>query len=333
MVKQIKVSFLGLGVVGAQLMEYITKNQAEILKSYHVQLVIDKVFVRDITKKRNVDISKVTLTNQPYEALEGANIVIECLGGNGTDLTRELVLAAIKDKKAVIMSSKKCLAMYGAEIVSEVQRNNTLFCYDASVGGGIPISRILMSMGRCEEIHKIYGIANATSNFILGEMKNKKISYEEALENAKQKGYAENNPDEDVEGYDSLYKSIILAGFGMNKWIEPNKINPSSIKSITKERLEDADKNLSVIKAVFSMENNNGEIEIKVGPMQVKKDSILATVNENNNIIIIDGSESKERAFYGQGAGAKPTASAMFDDLISILEVLDGEENNFIESL
>jgi homoserine dehydrogenase len=324
MVKQIKVSFLGLGVVGAQLMEYISKNQEKILKSYNVQLVINKVFVRDITKKRNVDSSNFTLTNQPYEALEGADIVIECLGGNGSELTRKLVLAAIEDKKAVIMSSKKCLALYGGEIMSEVQRKNTLFCYDASVGGGIPISRILMSMGRCEEIQKIYGIANATSNFILDEMKNRNISYEEALANAKQKGYAENNPDEDIEGYDSLYKSIILAGFGMNQWIEPSKINPSSIKNITKEKLEDADKNHCVIKAVFCMENNNGEIAIHVGPMQVRKDSILATVKENNNIIIIDGSESKERAFYGQGAGAKPTASAMFDDLVSIIEVMTG---------
>jgi len=195
MEKQIKVCFLGLGVVGTQLMDYVLRNQEEILKNYNVQLIIDKVFVRDISKKRSADISNIKLTNQPYEALEGADIVIECMGGNGAELTRELVLSAIKSKKAVIMSSKKCLAMYGADIMREVQKNKTLFRYDASVGGGIPISRILRSMGRCEKIHKIYGITNATSNFILDEMKNKKISYEEALINAKQKGYAENNPD------------------------------------------------------------------------------------------------------------------------------------------
>lgn len=317
--KNLKVSFLGLGVIGTQLMEYIRENQSDILEQYQVQLNIHVVFVRDVSKKRNIDVSNLTLTDNPYEAFEEADIVIECLGGNGVELTKELILSAIRKKKAVIMSSKKCLAWYGSEIMKEVQRNNTLFRYDATVGGSIPISSILMHMGKCEKINKIYGISNATSNFVLGEMKDKEISYNQALQNAKQKGYAENNPDEDVKGYDSLYKSIILMGFGMNKWMDHNQIKPISIKSITKEAMRDADQKDCAIKSVFCIEAVNDEISCYVGPREVKKDTILATVNANNNIIIIEGSESGERAFYGQGAGAKPTASAMFDDLISII--------------
>jgi homoserine dehydrogenase len=317
--KNLKVSFLGLGVIGTQLMEYIRENQSDILEQYQVQLNIHVVFVRDVSKKRNIDVSNLTLTDNPYEAFEEADIVIECLGGNGVELTKELILSAIRKKKAVIMSSKKCLAWYGSEIMKEVQRNNTLFRYDATVGGSIPISSILMHMGKCEKINKIYGISNATSNFVLGEMKDKEISYNQALQNAKQKGYAENNPDEDVKGYDSLYKSIILMGFEMNKWMDHNQIKPISIKSITKEAMRDADQKDCAIKSVFCIEAVNDEISCYIGPREVKKDTILATVNANNNIIIIEGSESGERAFYGQGAGAKPTASAMFDDLISII--------------
>lgn len=320
MVQRVKIAFLGLGVVGSQLMDYIRSNQVDILEKYELQLDINKVFVRNLSKKRSIDTSQLILSDNPYEVMREADIVIECLGGNGVELTKELVLAAIHQKKAVIMSSKKCLALYGREIVNAMSESQTLFRYDATVGGGIPISSVMNTMGRCEKIHRIYGICNGTSNYILGEMQENKLNFEEALQLAKDKGYAENDPAEDVDGYDALYKTIILMGFGTNRWLPYQNLKPVSIRKITEEDFTNADRNESVIKSVFYVAEEEGEILCYVGPTKVKKDSLLASVKGCNNIIVIDGNESGERAFYGKGAGAKPTASAMYDDLISILE-------------
>jgi homoserine dehydrogenase len=260
-------------------------------------------------------LANLCLTDDPYDAIKDADIVVECLGGNGVELTRELVLKTIKSHQAVIMSSKKCLAFYGPEIMRTVKQYHGIFHYDATVGGGIPISSVFETMGRCETIEKIYGICNGTSNYILDKMEQKGISYEHALNKAIKKGYAENNPSEDVEGYDSLYKAVIMMGFGMNYWIDSKTIIPRTITSLTPRDFVVAEKTHNVIKPVFILEKTVDSVTCDIGPMLLPKDSLLATVKENNNIIVIYGSESRERAFYGQGAGQKPTASAMFDDL------------------
>lgn len=316
----LKISFLGLGTIGAKLMDYITNNTPTITNTYGVDILIDKVFVRDITKKRPIDISKLYLTTDPYEAIENADIVIECLGGNGLELTRELIISAIQGKKAIIMSSKKCLAIYGKEIISTVQSNHTIFHYDATVGGSIPISSVFETMGKCEEIKKIYGICNGTSNYILNEMNEHNLCYLDALQEAIEKGYAENDPSEDLDGYDALYKSIIMMGFGMNRWIKPDQFKPISISTITNSFIMKAKQNNYLLKPIFCIEQTDKEISLYVGPKEVQKDTLLATVKENNNIIVINTSESRERAFYGQGAGAKPSACAMYDDLIKTIK-------------
>ncbi len=318
--KKLKISFLGLGTIGAKLMDYITENISTISDIYGIDIIINKVFVRDITKKRSIDISKLCLTTNPYEAIENADIVIECLGGNGVELTRELILSAIQEKKAIIMSSKKCLALYGKEIITAVNHHHAIFHYDATVGGSIPISSVFETMGKCEKIKKIYGICNGTSNYILNEMSEHNLDYLDALQKAIEKGYAENNPKEDVDGYDSLFKSIIMIGFGMNQWINSDLIKPISISTITNNYITKAKLNDYLIKPIFCIEQTKKGITVFIGPKEVHKDTLLATVKENNNIIIIQTSESQERAFYGQGAGAKPSASAMFDDFIKAIK-------------
>ena len=144
--KLIRLSFLGLGVVGAQLMAYV-RDSLEGKDFGDARISVDKVFVRNPAKKRGIDTTGLTLTDDPYEAIRDADIVAECMGGSGTEETRKLVLAALGDRKAVIMSSKKCLAQYGREIVGAVQTSGACFHYDATVGGGIPIGAVLTSMG------------------------------------------------------------------------------------------------------------------------------------------------------------------------------------------
>ncbi len=315
--KQKRLSFLGLGIVGSQLMAYI-KRSMEGTRFGGCMLSVGKVYVRDLTKKRGVDTSGLTLTADPNEAIRDADIVVECMGGSGAALTRELVLAAVREKKPVIMSSKKCLALYGREIARDVQSSGTSFHYDATVGGGIPISAVLDSMGKCETTTRIYGICNATSNFILCEMQ-RGGSYQAALRKAQELGFAENDPSEDVDGLDALYKAVILMGFGMGHWADCRSIVPVSIRHLTAADFRDAVSAGYVVKPVFSAERRGEGFSCFVGPQLVPVNSIVAAVRGNNNIIVVRGSESGDRAFYGQGAGPKPTASAMYDDLVRTL--------------
>jgi homoserine dehydrogenase len=177
-------------------------------------------------------------------------------------------------------------------------------------------------MGKCEKLKKIYGICNATSNFILDEMQRSGARCRTALEKAMERGFTENDPEEDVGGMDTLYKTVIMAGFGMGHWMDCRKIRPISIKTITKKDIQDAKRKNHIVKPLFSIENTDDGISCFVGPKSVPLDSPLAAIKGSENIIILCGSESGERAFTGQGAGAKPTASAMFDDLFRTIREL-----------
>lgn len=312
------VALLGLGTVGTQLLIYIKKNRRYVQERYNMNISLQPVFVRDLQKKRAVDLSGLTLTNDPVKSIKEADIVIDCMGGNSLELTRELILSSLRDQRSVILSSKKCLAYYGQEFTRVAKQSGADLLYDATVGGCIPIHSALEYMGRCEQIKRISGICNATSNYILEKMA-KNVSYDDALKCAMADGLAENDPTEDVDGWDAVYKSVILAGFGMGEWVDPQSIKPESIREISEADLRRASDKDQVIKPLFAVERQDREIVFRVGPRPVFKDSILATVSANHNIFIFDNSESGERSFIGQGAGARPTASAMFDDLIRLI--------------
>ncbi len=313
--RKVNVSFLGLGVVGLKLLKYVLMEKEQLKCHYGVDIDVVNMFVQNLEKPRKAYVNRERLTDNPYEAIDHADIVIECIGGNGCKLTRELVLYALSHGKAVIMSSKKCLAFYGAEIEKVAKVNHAILKYDATVGGGIPISTVLEHMGKCEEIREIFGICNATSNYILTQMSQYNRSYPEAFLQAQKLGITEHDPKDDVDGYDSLYKAVILAGFGMHIWMNPKDITPVSISNI--KVLKDR-----IIRPTFSIQymKDTKTVKCQVGPKIIEPDDILASVSGKNNIIVIKSSESGERALIGEGAGARPTASAMFDDLVKILD-------------
>ena len=171
----IKVGFLGLGVVGTELVNIISSNQLEIYQKYGVKIEIGGIFVRDLTKKRGTVIDSLELTTNALDIVndKSTDIICECMGGSGTEQTREYVLAAIKNGKSVVMSSKKALALYAKEILELSQKMNTQLRYDATVGGGIPVAKILKECFKGEKVNKVLGILNATSNFICTHMEKK----------------------------------------------------------------------------------------------------------------------------------------------------------------
>ena len=317
--KSIRVSILGLGTIGTKLLEYLQLNMQTLKEEYQIDLHISGIYVKNLYKVREADCSNLIVTDNAKAVIDEADLVFECIGGNGAETTKELLLYALQQRKAVILSSKKCLATYGEVLQRVAEEHQVSIRYDACVGGGIPISSVLENMGKCEKIVRIYGICNATSNYVLTQMTKHQVSYQEALAQAKKMGIAENDSSEDVNGYDALYKAIILCGFGLGKWIPTENVYPESICNLTHKEISDAKERNCVMKPLFDIRVTSDNVVCSVGPKYIPRGELISCTEDTNNIII-EGSESGERAFYGLGAGAKPTASAMYDDFIQILK-------------
>jgi homoserine dehydrogenase len=241
------------------------------------------------------------------------------MGGSGFKLTRDYVLEAMTNGKHVIMSSKKALAKFAELLLITANSHNVHLKYDASVGGGIPIAKVLEHTFKGDKLLKIMGIFNATSNYIYSKMFKENLSFDAALKMAQDKGYAENDPTDDLDGYDSLYKLIILTIFGMNKVIDPSLLVPDSFAGINIKDMKYAEELGYCIKPIAIIKHENSTIEYKIGPCLIPSEHIIANTFNNYNTILIEGENNGDLAFYGQGAGAKPTASAMFDDLMNLL--------------
>ena len=320
--KNVKIGFLGLGVVGSELVNIIQESHDKILELFHIDLTIGKVFVRDLNKKRGTNVDLLELTTDPNDILfdNETKIVCECVGGDGTDLTLKYVTTAFEQGKSVVMSSKKALAFYAEEILSCANTNNTALKYDATVGGGIPIAKIMENCFYGEDVIEVTGIVNATSNFIYTKMLNENETFDKALKEAQINGYAENDPSEDILGYDALFKSVILSTFSMNKYFNPKRIVPTPFSNIDLTDMHYANDLGYTIKPIIHMERDNDTLLYLIGPCLVKKSDIVANTFLNNNTIKIKGTASGKLGFYGQGAGNRPTAAAMFDDIVRVLK-------------
>lgn len=318
--KTIKIGFLGLGVVGAELVNIIQGNSERIREKYSVNIVLGKIFVRNPDKKRSIDTSRLQLTTDAGEVIDDkdTDIICESVGGAGTEETKEYVAAAIRNGKSVVLSSKKVLALYGMEILGLARKHNIMVKFDATVGGGIPVAKIIKDCFKGEEIKKVVGILNATSNFIYSKMEKEDLSFEAALKNAQELGYAENDPSEDINGMDALYKAIILVMFSMKKWVDIKKIKTTPFSKINILDMKYANELGYQIKPLVIAENRE-KLIYRLGPCLVRDSHITANTFNNYNMIVFEGSNSGILGFYGQGAGSKPTASAMFDDLVGIM--------------
>lgn len=316
----IKIGLLGLGVVGSELVSLIRKNASRIARETGVSMEIAKVYVRTMDKMRAIDTTDLYLTTDYNEIINDPSITVvcECMGGNGYVETADIVKACLSQNKNVIMSSKKALATYAGTLLDVAYKNNAMLKYDATVGGGIPIAKVLEHSFKGDELTRIYGVFNATSNFIYTQMFDEQQSFQSALRKAQEKGYAENDPTDDVDGFDSLYKLIILTIFGIRKIIAPDMVNPQSFTHIEVKDMEYARElgyRIKPVSALALLEKGYG---CKVAPFLVPDKYIVAQAFNNFNAIIMEGRNCGELGFYGQGAGASPTATAMFDDLVSL---------------
>lgn len=319
MVKVLNVGLLGLGTVGSGVPLLIKENQKKIEDITGTRINIKTAFVRDIESKQTIaDKFNLNLTTSFTDILEDEEIqvIVEVMGG--TTLAKEYIISALKNKKHVVTANKDLIAIHGLELVEIAKENNCFLYYEASVAGGIPILRTISNSMSADEITSISGIVNGTTNFILTQMSQKGLSYDEALQEATCLGYAESDPTNDVEGIDAAFKMVILTRFSFGMDIDPLKIERKGITTVSADDIKTANSLGYSIKLLGFSEKIKEGIHVEVSPVLVPKTHPLSTVENEMNAIFINSFGVGESMYYGPGAGAKPTATSVVSDLITI---------------
>ena len=317
--KALKVGIIGFGTVGG--------GVYKVLQSFN-DIQIMKIAVKNINKKRNIEnFDENLLTDNAYEIVNNPEIdvVIEVAGG--VNPTFDLLKTAIKNGKHIVTANKELLAKNGSELFQLAKENNVIILYEAAVAGGIPIIMPVKTILCANKITKIAAILNGTTNYILTKMAENDLSYETALAQAQELGYAETDPTGDVEGFDAAYKIAILSTISFNKKVDINKIYREGITKITAQDIKSA-KELGYRIKLIAMGQvlENGKIDVRVHPMLVSKKHLLAKINNATNSIMLRGNPVGDLVLTGAGAGADPTASSVVGDLLvlaSELEVSD----------
>lgn len=312
-----KIGLLGLGNVGTGVVKVLKENGKDIETKVGRRLEIGRVLVRDLHKKRNVDIDASLLTDNPADILDNPEIeiVVEVMGS--IEKAYEYIIKAFEKKKAVVTANKDLIAVHGKELFEAAGRNGCDFFFEASVGGGIPIIRPLKESLSGNKISLIMGIINGTTNYILTKMGQEGYEFHEALEEAQRLGYAEPDPTSDIEGLDAARKIAILASIGFNSRITYPDVYVEGITKITTYDIKYAEELGYTIKLLGIAKGNDDEVEVRVHPVFIPTTHPLAAVYNEYNAIFVRGDAVGETMFYGKGAGELPTASAVVGDIIS----------------
>ncbi len=308
--KEINIGIIGLGTVGTGVFK--------ILGSFP-QIKTLKIAVKNLNKKRNIEgLNESLLTDNPFEIVNNPEIdvVVEVMGG--IDPAFELLKTAIENGKHIVTANKELLAKYGKELFSIAKEKNVVILYEAAVAGGIPIIMPIKTILGANKIEQLAGIVNGTTNYILTKMTEAEISYEQALKEATDLGYAETDPTGDVEGFDAVYKLSILAAISFNKRVDYKKIYREGITKVRKEDIATAKELGYRIKLIaLAREAQNG-LDLRVHPMFVKQNKLLANINGVTNSILLKGFPVGEVVFTGAGAGEMPTASSVVGDILDL---------------
>jgi homoserine dehydrogenase len=310
----VNVGVIGLGTVGSSVVKILKRNRKEILAKTGLDVRVKKAC--DLRDKRSVAGSAYTKNVNDVLNDPEIEIVVETMGG--VTPAKQFILKAIANGKSVVTSNKEVIAKHGREIISAADNAGVQVLFEASVCGGIPIIHALRNSLSANNIKEICGIVNGTTNYILSKMSGEKFTFEEALKQAQEKGYAEADPTNDVEGYDAMYKSAILAHVVTGGFVDLKDIYREGITKISPIDIAYA-KNIGyVIKLLAVIRNDGKELEVRVHPTLIEKDHPLAKVSDNYNAVFVKGDAVGDLMFYGQGAGGDPTASAVISDILEV---------------
>ena len=316
----INVAVLGYGTIGSGAVEVIETNQAVLQK--RTRHAVNVKYVLDLREFPGTSIEKKVIHD--FDIIEKDNdvqVVIETMGGMEPAFT--FAKRTLMAGKAYVTSNKELVAKHGAELTALAKTNNTNFLFEASVGGGIPIIRPINACITGDVIEEISGILNGTTNYILSKMTYDGWTFEEALKDAQDKGYAERNPEADVEGHDPCRKIAILASLAVGQQVDFEDIYTEGITKITAEDIIYANELGCKIKLLGTYKQVNGEHFAMVAPKLVPNSRALSSVSDAFNSISVVGNMLGESMFYGAGAGKLPTASAVIGDMVEAINNLN----------
>ena len=313
--KQISVGILGFGTVGAGVAEGLLKHREVMARRLGVDIVLKKVADLDITTPRGVDVPVELLTTDAAAVVadESIRIVVETIGGTG--IAKKLVLDALAAGKSVVTANKKLLAEHGREIFDAAAAAGVDIYFGASVGGGIPIIRVLREGLAGNEIESIHGILNGTCNYILTRMENEGLAFDEVLADAQRLGYAEANPSLDIDGFDTAHKACILAALAYGFQPRLEDVQVEGIRNLAGEDVKYAAAFGYRIKLLAVVSRSGDEVEVGVHPTLVPFSHMLSNVNDAFNAAMVKGDMSDYTMYYGRGAGRAPTASTVIGDI------------------
>ena len=310
---KITVGVLGLGTVGTGVIKLLTGDP---------RFKVKWVGVRDKDKPRDVDLSSIKVTDQPFDVVNDpeVEIVIEVAGGISPIF--ELARNAVSRGKHLVTANKELIAKHGAELFELASRNNVIVMFEAAVGGGIPLISTLQRGLQANEISSVAGILNGTTNYILTAMEQRGQSFSEALSEAQALGFAEADPTNDVEAHDVRYKITILASLAFGQFVDTETVYRQGITSITDLDIKIAEEFGYRIKLLGLARRGKGCLDVRAHPMLVPVHHLLASVEGANNAIFISGSAVGQVMLVGPGAGQMPTASAVVGDVINVASAL-----------
>ena len=309
---------MGIGTVGGGTYTVLERNQQEITRRAGRPIVIDIVADKNIDLAHRVTGAKCRLTGDAFSVVSDPeiDIVIELIGGYG--IARELVMKAIENGKHVVTANKALIAVHGNEIFAAAQAKGVMVAFEAAVAGGIPIIKALREGLTANRIQWIAGIINGTTNFILSEMRDKGLSFDTVLKEAQRLGYAEADPTFDIEGIDAAHKLTIMSAIAFGIPMQFAKAHIEGISKLEAEDIKYAEQLGYRIKLLGLTKRRAEGIELRVHPTLIPARRLIANVEGAMNAVLVHGDAVGATLYYGKGAGAEPTASAVIADLVDV---------------
>jgi len=322
-----------LGTVGGGTLTVLRRNAKEITRRAGRDIVVKMAAVRDLEKARKIAGNELEIVTDPFAVVNNPDIdiVVELIGGY--TLAKELVLKAIANGKHVVTANKALLAVHGNEIFLAAQEKGVMVAFEAAVAGGIPIIKALREGLTANRIEWIAGIINGTTNFILTEMRDKGLAFDTVLAEAQKLGYAEADPTFDIEGIDAAHKLTIMAAIGFGIPMQFDKAYTEGISKLTREDIAYAEELGYRIKLLGITKRTDKGIELRVHPTLIPAKRLIANVEGVMNAVLVKGDAVGATMYYGRGAGAEPTASAVVADLVDVTRMLTSDPGNRVPHL
>jgi homoserine dehydrogenase len=313
----IGVGLLGCGIVGSGAARHLLAEADAVARAVGAPVEIRRVAVRNLAKKRDVDLDPSIYTHSVEDVVDdpGIDVVVEVIGG--IEPARTCILRALELGKPVVSANKELISTLGQELFEAADKHGTDLFFEAAVCGGIPLIRPLKESLAGEGIKQIIGIVNGTTNFILTRMSESGMTFSEALAEAEALGYAEEDPTADIEGFDAAAKAAILASVAFRSRVVAGQVYREGISGVTHRDIEFARRLGYTVKLVAIAEEISGEIAVRVHPAMLPDAHPLASVRDSYNAVFVEGDGVGSLMFYGRGAGGDPTGSAVVGDIVA----------------